>query len=97
MEVIGGHLDGLDPDVLRQVAVDGQPQLFRGDGGIQFYAGHLPAGMDAGIRATGPDDRNFLLGRHLLQGHFQLGLDGPLPALELPAVESRAIVFNEQL
>jgi hypothetical protein len=97
MEVVRDRIDSLDVHILRQLAVDGQPQLFRGDGGIQFYAGHLPAGMYAGIRATGPDDRNFLLGRHLPQGRFQFSLDGPLLALELPSVESRAIVLNEQL
>ena len=96
MEIGGGGLYALDPDVVRQHSGQGLLELFglprAWKGGDRYLAGRVdpaigPAGAD--YRATSA--------RELLQGRLQLPLNGALLALNLPAVEGGSIILKNQL
>ncbi len=96
MEIGGGELDALYPDVVRQHSGQGLLELFRlprvWNGDDRYLAGRMHPAIGSSRsdhRATGT--------RELLQGRLQLPLNGALPALDLPAVEGRSIILENQL
>jgi hypothetical protein len=96
MEIGGGGLYALDPDVVRQHSGQGLLELFglprAWKGGDRYLAGR----MNPAIGSSRSDHRAMGT-RELLQGRLQLPLNGALLALDLPAVEGGSIILKYQL
>lgn len=86
-----------DTHVRREVGVQGVPvALYRYRIQIGNKAGHLAAGVDAGIGsacAVNPDR----VAVHMFQGFFDYTLHSPIAVLDLPAVEIGTIVSQGDL
>ena len=96
MEIRGGGLYTLDPDVVGQYSRQGLLEFF---GLPRIWKGrdrHLAGRVDPAIGSSGSDHRATST-RELLQGRLQLPLNGALLALNLPAVEGGSIILKNQL
>ena len=96
MEIGGGGLYTLDPDVVWQYSEQGLLELFGlprvWKGGDRYLAGR----MHPAIGSSRSDHRAMCI-REPLQGRLQLPLNGALLALDLPAVEGGSIILKNQL
>ena len=96
MEIQGGGLYTLDPDVVGQYSRQRLLEFFRLPRIWKGGDRHLAGRMDPAIGSSGPDHRATRI-RELLQGRLQLPLNGALLALNLPAVEGGSIILKNQL
>jgi hypothetical protein len=96
MEIGGGGLYALDPDVVRQYSGQGLLELFGlprvWNGGYRYLTGR----MHAAIGSSRSDHRAMGI-RELFQGRLQFPLNRALLTLDLPAVEGGSIILKNQL
>ena len=84
MEMLGHDFHGLDPYVRRQHGVQGPVELHNIPSGGESHGRHLAGGVDSAIGSPRAHNR-ISFTRQLLEGVFQLSLDGPTTRLRLEA------------
>ena len=91
----GGHpADLRDADIVGEQGVQGLEELGLVEAEPGFEACRLSESVDAGVRPSGPDDRDVRPGQ-AGEGFFDGALDRAPPRLFLPAVIIRAVVAQD--
>ena len=95
VELVRDDLREPDDDVVRQQRVQAVLDILDVKPGLRMKARHLAERVNAGVGAAGSDQCDVLL-EEGSQTPLERSLDGPPVRLDLPAVEGRAVVFDEE-
>lgn len=96
MERTSNYLAVFDHDISRQKAIQAIDEDLRGQFCVNEEVGDLVQGMHSGICAPGSDDCHQTAG-HGFQGSLNGSLNRGDVLLALPAMISRAVVFDNEL
>ncbi len=91
----GAWVGGEDADGWRESAVEGAEEVGGRDGGGEREGGDLGEGVDAGVGAAGALGEDGFAG-DVVEGLGEGALDGGEAGLDLPAVEGRAVVGEDE-
>ena len=95
MEAVRGRRHVQDRDRVWEQAPELSMQSVGVQGRFRDQMSHLPSCMDPRIRSAGPDHADGLA-KGGFQRRLQLPLDGSLARLDLPAVDIRSVVLDQE-